>query len=172
MNATQTQGIKSGQVLRYTLLPEFLPRILSLFTTGFRTLAFYIASIFGAVRIFPRNHPYLQAGNFQQFGLISVLAEGSRSVTWDRKHIDQILIYLSILAAFVTLLVQFVVLGTTLITTTAFAGDFITDADNFDFFFTPLSDSSGISRMSSRPSTCVYGLVSLESRLCLYSSTY
>ena len=128
--------------MRYALLPGFLPRILTLFTSGFGTFAFYIANIFGAVRILPYNHPYLQPQNYQKFGLISVLAEGARNVSWDMKHKDQVAAYLIILTAFVTLLMQFLLLVGVFLTQSAFAApnDLIQDvdaADGFRFIFEP-----------------------------------
>ncbi len=143
MNRTNAQsGHVSGQLFRYTLLPGLLPRTLNLFTSGFSTLAFYIANIFGAVKIFPTNHPYLRKENYQNFGLISVLAEGSRSITWDRKHIDQIAAFLIIMTAFIVFLMQFLILGSSVLMGSAFAGanDLILDlesANSFEFFFVP-----------------------------------
>ncbi len=128
------------QILRYTLLPEVIPRAHRSFASGFKLLAFLIANIFGAVRIFPKNHPYLRADSYKKFGLINVLAEGSRCVTWDRKHSDQILVYLAILTGFVILLMQFLILGSMVFTSIAVAGppnDMITQTGSFDFFFEP-----------------------------------
>ncbi len=142
MNETHAGKSITGGVVRYALLPGLLPRVLNIFHSGFRLFAYYIASIFGSVRIFQPSHPYLQAQNFKKFGLINVLAEGARSITWDRKHLDQIAAYLIIITAFITFLVQFTLMAGALMMDSAFAipNDMITDiggAGGFDFLFVP-----------------------------------
>lgn len=139
MSTTHAKQDHSGRFFRYTLLPEFLPRSLNLFTSGFGILAYCIANIFNAVKILPANHAYLQPQNFQKYGIVSVLAETSRLITWDRKHIDQIAVYFIILAAFLTLITQFVILGSSIFMGSAFANptDIRFPTPTFNFIFIP-----------------------------------
>ncbi|MCB9980512.1 MAG: DotA/TraY family protein [Rhodospirillales bacterium] len=137
MNGAKVQGITGGDFLRYTLLPGIIPRLLRLLGTGFKTLAYYIAAILGAVRIFPATHPFLRRENFGAYGLITVLAEGARRVTWDRQHLDQVFIYLMILTGFVVLLLQFILMFLALTVGDAFAGNLINHTNDFNFFFEP-----------------------------------
>lgn len=96
-----------GQALRYTLLPEVLPRLRSLFGGGLMNIAWLLALIFASVRLLPREHPYLIESNMGRFGIRHVLAETSSRLVFSAKNIDQIIVYFTILTGTVLLCIQF-----------------------------------------------------------------
>jgi hypothetical protein len=96
-----------GKITRYALLPEILPRISRFFQSGFSSLALFTAYVFYAARLLPRDHAYLMPQNFGRFGLRHVIFEAKRALVYDRAHIDQVLIFYTILAGLVILFIQF-----------------------------------------------------------------
>jgi conjugal transfer/type IV secretion protein DotA/TraY len=85
--------ITTVDVLKYTLLPGLLPRFRDLFSVGFSHFAYFIAMIFEAIRILPPHHPYLRAENFGRFTVGQVLVQAYRHITFNVRHLDQIVIY-------------------------------------------------------------------------------
>lgn len=98
------------QILKYALLPGIIPRILAIFRSGFVHMAYTIAVIYANVRLLPPNHPYLMPENVGRYGIRHVIAEAARNLVFSRKHIDQIIIFFTILAGLVLLLTQFILL--------------------------------------------------------------
>lgn len=94
-------------VLKYTLLPGILPQIRRLFASGFGQIAFFMAQIYGAARLLPPTHPYLNAQNIGRFGITNVVLEAYQNLTFSRKHIDQIAIFFLLLSGFILLIAQF-----------------------------------------------------------------
>ncbi len=94
--------------LRYMVLPEFLPRFGTLFSSGFGYLAFLIARIYESVRLLPKNHTYLKTENIGRFGIRNVMAEAANNLVFSRENADQIIIYFTILAGLIILAMQFV----------------------------------------------------------------
>lgn len=127
---------------RYTLLPEFLTRFKSLIGNGFTTLAYLIAMIYNATGILPSNHAFLKSENIGQYGIRHVIFESYRNITFDRNHIDQIIIFFAIAIGIVLLLLQFIVLGFTILTNAAMAGGWYSQ-----FFVTPFPDDDIAFRM-------------------------
>ncbi len=98
--------ITKGQIFRYALLPEVLPRLFSLFGSGFANIAFLIAQIYGNLRLLPPSHPYLQPQNFGRFGIRQVIAQAAENLVFSRKNIDQIIIFFTVLTGLVILTLQ------------------------------------------------------------------
>ena len=102
--------VTKGQVLRYTLTPEVMPRIHDFVGQGFRQLAFFMAMVFSAVNIIPQRHPYLNPANFGNYGLRDVLALASGSLEFKKSNIDKVIVFFAIIAALVILAIQFFLL--------------------------------------------------------------
>lgn len=113
---------KKGKIIRYALLPGVLPRIGYLFSSGFSHIAGLIALIYSNAGLIPAGHPYLNPQNVGKYGIRHVLAEASLNVTYDKKHLDQIIIFYVIVLGVVLLFIQFVLLVCSLIPLHAVAG--------------------------------------------------
>ncbi len=99
------------QVLAYTILPQFMPRLRDLFATGFHYIPYFIAIVYQAVRLLPPGHPYLDARNIGRFGIRHVVAEAANNLVLSRKNIDQIILFTTIMVGIVIILLQFALLG-------------------------------------------------------------
>ncbi|HPF77785.1 MAG TPA: DotA/TraY family protein [Alphaproteobacteria bacterium] len=128
--------ITKKQVFKTVLLPGLLPRIGQLFGTGFGTLAYLIAVVYNTVRILPNNHPYLRAEMIGKYSIRQVIAEASNHIKPDKKNIDQIIIFFSVIAALIILLIQFVLLIAAMVITQAQAAVSMPTKVE-DFFKTP-----------------------------------
>lgn len=117
-------NVTKKKALKYTLLPEVLPRIGTLFGTGFYHVAYLIAILFQIVRLLPRNHPYLNAHNLGRFGIRHVIAEAAGNLEFKRANLDQIIIFATILAGLVLLIVQLVLVGVAFIAQPVIAATF------------------------------------------------
>lgn len=128
-------NITVGKTLKYTLMPEFVPRIGSLFFSGFRHIALYMAYLYAGLRLLPANHPYLRPENIGRFGIRNVMTEAANNLVFDKKHADQVLLYFTLLAGIVLLFLQFALLFIALLVPDAHAGF---GAYVANFFQTPL----------------------------------
>ena len=102
--------LTKGQVFRYALLPEVLPRMKNLIASGFGNLAYFMALVYRAVNILPQNHPYLQVGAAGKYTVRNVLSEAANNLVFSPKHIDQIIIFFALIAGIVILVIQFFLL--------------------------------------------------------------
>lgn len=102
-------------------------------------LAFLTASIFQAARLLPATHPYTNSANIRKFGIRDVFAEAGNHLVFDRQHIDQILIFFTLMFGFVLFILQFVflLLGFVIrpVQAGAFAGMFATTNPTTDIAF-------------------------------------
>ncbi len=105
----------SRGILKKTLLPGIIPRILSLFKSGFVQMAYCIALVYANVRLLPPNHPYLNPQNIGSFGIRHVIAEAANNLVFKRQNIDQIFIFFLIMAGFVLIIMQFGLLAIALL---------------------------------------------------------
>lgn len=103
--------IKAKQVMRYVLLPGIIPMVRNLFASGFGHVAYYMAQIYGAARLLPPNHAYLNVQNIGRFGIINVILEAFANLRFTRKNIDQIFIFSLLVCGLILLISQFVLLG-------------------------------------------------------------
>ena len=101
---------KTKKAIRYTVLPEFIPRILAFFSSGFSTLAFYIACVYNIVNLLPDDHLYLQRQNIGKYGVRHVISAAANNLVFKRQNIDQIIIFFTILTGLIIIAVQFVLL--------------------------------------------------------------
>jgi conjugal transfer/type IV secretion protein DotA/TraY len=126
--------ISTGKLLKYTLLPGFLPRLHAFFTTGFVHIAYTIALIYQAVRLLPPNHPYLDPANFGRYGIRHVISEAANNLVLSRKNLDQIIIFFTILGGMALLLLQIALLITAVIAQPALAGWVAPTPMNYSIF--------------------------------------
>lgn len=91
-------------VARYVLLPGLVPRVRDLLRSPFAFLAALFAETMATARLLPRTHPYLAPDTYGQFGVLDVLRAGAANLRFDLRHIDQVLIYIAILAGWVSFL--------------------------------------------------------------------
>jgi len=145
------QEIRAKQVLGYVFLPGLLPRAKTLFGTGFGFLAFLMANILQSTRLLPDTHPYLNAANIGKYSIRSVFAQAGSNLIFDRKHLDQIAIYFTLMLGFVLLVLQFVFLAIGLISKPVlaaggppFVGMFSTPFPERDIAFTLLDKVFGV----------------------------
>lgn len=116
-------GVTRKQILHYVFLPQILPRVRELFSSGFGFLAFLMAQIYSAAGILPRNHPYLSGRNIGRFGIRHVMTEAASRLKFDLKHIDQLAIFTLLLFAIVILLAQLFILLMSMFSIAAYALD-------------------------------------------------
>lgn len=143
--------------IKYALLPGVLPRLRELFGSGFSNLAYLMAFIYGGLKLLPANHAYLDRNNLGRFGIVNVLTEAGKNIEFKWKNIDQIAIYVALLAGMVILALQFVLILFSLVTgmaaaqATSCAGYsgtiFTTDCPEFDVAFTLLDYVFGVPGM-------------------------
>ncbi len=133
--------LTKGKVIKYSLLPGFLPRIKTLFGPGRGHIAFWMAIIYGAVRLLPSGHPYLKTENLGRFGVRHVIAEAGRNLTWDWRHADQIVVFFTMLTGIVLFFMQVFLLIAAMIAIPALAmphySGVVVPTSPFDIFITP-----------------------------------
>ena len=96
-----------AQVIKYAVLPGILPRLFALLKSGFAFTAYMMAIIYGNTRLLPPNHAYLNPANIGRYGMRHVIIEAANHLVFKRKNIDQIIIFFTILAGLVLLILQF-----------------------------------------------------------------
>ncbi len=104
------QRIKPVDVFRYGFLPGVIPRIKEFANNGFGWLAFLMATLYGAVGLLPRNHPYLKSANLGRYGIRHVIIESANRLVLKKENIDQIMMFFVIILGFILLVMQFAVL--------------------------------------------------------------
>lgn len=124
------KNLHTKDVVKYVVLPGIIPRARKLFASGFGTIAFLMASIYGMVRLLPANHPYLNPANMGKFGIRHVIAEAANHLVVKKENIDQIIIFSALMAGTVLLFLQFAMLGYSLLVPEA-------NAQIFSLFTTP-----------------------------------
>jgi conjugal transfer/type IV secretion protein DotA/TraY len=103
-------AITKKQVLKTVLLPGIIPRMRELFSPSFGFLAYLIVIVFNIVRILPNNHPYLKPHSAGTYSIRQAIAEAANNIAFKKKNIDQIIIFFSIIASLIILVIQFVLL--------------------------------------------------------------
>ncbi len=119
--------------LAYAALPGLKHRIAELFTTGFQHIAYFIALVYGSMRLLPANHPYLNMANMGKFGIRHVVAEAANNLVLKRQNIDQITIFILVLIGLALMFIQVAMLALSFVVQpvmasmpTNFAGFFVT----------------------------------------------
>ena len=126
--------ITPRKILKYTLMPQLMPRIQGLFYSGFAYTAFFMAQIYGAVRLLPASHPYLVPANMGRYGIRHVIAESGSNLVYKKENIDQIALYFIMLTGMVLLLAQIAMLFCAAFLESAYAGPLYGSSSPLDFF--------------------------------------
>lgn len=139
------QNINAKEVIKYATLPRVVPRLKSIFSSGFGYIPFLLAHVYYMVRLLPQNHPYLLSENIGRYGLRHLLVEVSRNITFTRNNIDQILIFFVTIAGIFMLLAQLVLLVYALVISPAMAFSwFVTYTARDDIAFNLLDQVFGV----------------------------
>ena len=113
-----------------------MPRLRELLGNSFTMLAYFVATIFATVRLLPVNHSYLNPGSIGQYGVRDVIAAAANNLTLRRENIDQIIVFLVILAGLAMLATYAVALVLYLLTSPAFAFSIVPNVDSYNLFTT------------------------------------
>ncbi len=113
--------IAKKDILKFTFLPGFVPRLKTLFASGFQYVPYFIALVYGAVRLLPENHPYLQGENIGKYGLRHVVAAAANNLEFSRNRIDQVILFFTILVGLVIVMIQLFLLVFAIISQPALA---------------------------------------------------
>jgi len=103
-------AISKKEILKITFLPGIWPRTKDFFNSGFGFLAYLIAVIYNTVRILPSDHPYLKPDNFGTFSVKEAVAAAANNIQVNRKNIDQIIVFFTIIMAMIIMVMQFIIL--------------------------------------------------------------
>lgn len=135
--------------MKYAVLPRVLPRVHTLFGTGFSMLSYFMALVFAAVRLLPPGHPYLMAANIGRFGLRHVFAAAFNSIVVSRRNIDQMIILGALLVAVAILFIQIalVIFGFVAPAANAVSSIFVTQSPRHDIAFMMLDRVFGVPDM-------------------------
>lgn len=129
-------GIKTGAAVKYAVLPGLLPRMGSLFFSGFDSIPYLMATIYGIIGLLPRNHKYLRPNSYGTYGIHHVVAAAARELEFKWKYIDRIILFAVMLSAIVMMAMYVVTLLGYLVFSPAFAGGIFMP----DYFVTPYPD--------------------------------
>ncbi len=99
-------SVEFKNVFRYAALPEIMPRVRTLMFGGLGYIPFFIAIVYQMVGLLPKDHPYIMQKNIGRFGVHHVLAEAANNLTFSLKNIDQIILYIAVLAGIVIFMIQ------------------------------------------------------------------
>jgi hypothetical protein len=129
-------GIKTGAAARYVVLPGLLPRIGALFFSGFDSIPYLMAVVYGIIGLLPRNHEYLRPNSYGTYGIRHVVAAAARELKFEWKYIDRIVLFAVMLVAIVMMAMYLVTLLGYVVFSPAFAGGIFMP----DYFVTPYPD--------------------------------
>ena len=121
-------------ILKYMFTPQVGPRLNSFVTSGFQNLAIFMAMVYRMVRLLPENHAYLKPHAMGTFSVRDVLNEAAKNLTFDVKHLDQIIIFFALITGIIILAIQFVLLLMTFLVNPARAQ--VTMPSNYSEFWT------------------------------------
>lgn len=107
-------NVKTKDVLGYLFLPRLGPRLYDVVFSGFAHVALFMAYIYRMVGLLPAGHPYLNGANIGRFGIRHVIAEAASHLQFKKEHIDQIIIFVVLMAGIVVLFFQLGLLGVSL----------------------------------------------------------
>ncbi len=154
-------AITKEKFIRYSVLPGIVPRLRSFVGSGFSFLASLIAVIYYNVGLLPAGHEYLKPNNFGRYGIRHIVAEAGGNLVFKKEHIDQIVLYFTILIGLVLVTLQIILLIISFVTSPVMASSFfnmlfVTPAGHTpsqDIAFIVLDNIFGIMARSGETST-------------------
>ena len=139
------QNIKTKEVVTYMTMPRVVPRLKGLFASGFGYLSFLMAHVYKIVRLIPENHPYLRSENIGRFGIRHVVAEAASHLKFSFRNLDQIIIFVALLAGLAMMILQIALLFYAVFISPSMAASwFDTTNPEFDIAFNLLDQIFGI----------------------------
>lgn len=152
-NAANQNGPRTGipvrSIIRYTHMPEILPRIRAI-GAKLGHFAFMLALVYRSARLLPAGHPMLNPANIGRYGVVDVISTAANSLVIKRENIDQILIFSAVLLAFIMIGIQAVLICVYAFMNPAHAADgsmFTTPSPNTDLAFEFLRNVFGVPNM-------------------------
>ncbi len=147
--AANTQNINAKSVAKYLLLPGIIPRAKEFTGSGFGYIAFLFARIYAAVRILPVGHPFLNYDNIGRFSVLQVIGAAAANLQFNKRNIDQLIVFVALLAGVVLMFMQFLLLILAIFSADAhaqvtFTGMFTTEFPETDIAFLLLDYVFGI----------------------------
>ncbi len=115
-------AITRKKIVRYSVLPGIIPRVQAFIGSGFSFLASLIAVIYHNVGLLPSGHEYLRSDNFGRYGIRHVVAEAGNNLVFKKEHIDQIILYFTILMGLALVILQIVLLIASVVMSPVMAG--------------------------------------------------
>ncbi|HNQ91602.1 MAG TPA: DotA/TraY family protein [Alphaproteobacteria bacterium] len=109
------------KVVKYALLPQILPRMVSLFFSGFSFFAYFIAQVYAGVRLLPKGHPFLNSQNIGHFSIPDVIGAAGRGLKYRKENIDQVIIFYVILMGLILMTLQVLTMAFSLLAPQAIA---------------------------------------------------
>lgn len=97
------------QIAAYVMLPRVMPRV-RLLCRGNGFLASAVASSTAMLGLLPRSHSYMQPQNMGKFSVAAVFAECIRATRFTIWNADKILLLIAMIAFFVLVMTQIVLL--------------------------------------------------------------
>ena len=125
--------ITKKQVLKTILLPGILPRMKGIFDSGFSFLAYLVVLVYNTVRIIPDNHAYLKSDMVGKYSVRQAIAAAANQIKVEKKNIDQIVIFFSVISALFIMLIQFILLIAAIVIPKAQAAGIPKNAEDFYF---------------------------------------
>ncbi len=98
-HAPQSPQITTGKVAKYMLLPGILPRLRRMAGLVVHFLHIFTMT-FGAAGLIPHNHPCLLTQNIGQYRFRDIIGLAASNVEFSKKNIPQILMFFSVIGAF------------------------------------------------------------------------
>lgn len=136
-------NITARDAISYAVLPRIIPRLNSI---GFRFpfVASLMAMMYGWVGLLPFDHPYLNPANTGRYSVRQVFMEAAGNLRFRRTHIDQVIMFFLLLAGFLLLVGQFVMMAIYLLIGVAYASMFSTPDPTNDIAFILLDRVFGV----------------------------
>tara|TARA_R110002124_G_scaffold129483_1_gene290996 strand:+ start:298613 stop:301681 length:3069 start_codon:yes stop_codon:yes gene_type:complete len=144
MTNNTVKNITLPAAFKYALLPGIIPRVTEIWRSGFSTIALLMAQIFFNVGLLPIGHTYLKGDNFGKFGIFNVLVAAKHNLVFDRKHLDQIVVFCLITTAIFLIFAQVLALIFALLIPGAWAQIFTTPDPTNDIAFVLLDRIFGV----------------------------
>lgn len=95
------------KAIKYGNMPGIIPRIKAL-GDHFGHFAYFLATIYAAVGLIPKNHPYINSANTGKFGFRQVIGEAANNLTFSKDNIDKILIFFAVIIGLIILVMQII----------------------------------------------------------------
>jgi hypothetical protein len=111
----------AGQAVAYATLPRIIPRLREI-GFNFKFVAYMMAVLYGMAGLLPRNHAFLNPSNIGTYSVRQVFIEAAFNLKFRWAHIDQVIIFFLLLAAFSLLAIQFVMMAIYVVIGFAHAG--------------------------------------------------